>query len=402
MASRIKLGIVCDEVFNPDIVGGYGGFGWLTRAIVELFLHNPTLGVEIVPIVAGAPERTTPTTVHGTRGVFPYHGGHALKRVQSVWSLVREQVDLLLTVDYRPSYNFALKALPRTPSVMWIQDPRTPEDIIKCRSLQIPGQDGEEPYGADASGWGMSSFGVLHRWRARFRVRDLFAISAPSLSTKTGAAFGVEQPERILMLPYPVKPPSSLIVKSKEPTVLFLGRLDPVKRPWIYVEIARRFPKVVFLVAGTAHATGPGAWTPEHVPDNVVFLGHIDGAQKERVISESWVLINTSIHEAMPVSYIEALQAETPVIGCQDPDQIASRFGRFVGRWDGSGLDSVESFGTALQSLLDDRSSRGQLGRAGREWALATHTEQRFLTAFSRVAQAAGFDTQETLTSGAR
>jgi glycosyltransferase involved in cell wall biosynthesis len=49
-------------------------------------------------------------------------------------------------------------------------------------------------------------------------------------------------------------------------------------------------------------------------------VGHVDGLEKTEILSSSWALINTSIHEGLAVSFLEALQCETPLISSVDPD----------------------------------------------------------------------------------
>src|SRR5262249_7864598 len=146
--------------------------------------------------------------------------------------------------------------------------------------------------------------------------------------------------------------------KSPSPTAVFLGRLDPYKRPWIAVELARRFPEVTFLFLGQAHFSGAGSWEPVDLPPNVKLLGHTVGAEKEAALAAAWVLVNTSIHEGLAVSFLEALAWETPILSCQDSEGVSSRFGLYVGRWDGTGLESLPTFASALRRLLDSATLR--------------------------------------------
>ena len=49
------------------------------------------------------------------------------------------------------------------------------------------------------------------------------------------------------------------------------------------------------------------------MPPNVKLLGHLDGEQKFQFLSSAWVLVNTSIHEALATSFLDALVCETPL-----------------------------------------------------------------------------------------
>jgi glycosyltransferase involved in cell wall biosynthesis len=162
--------------------------------------------------------------------------------------------------------------------------------------------------------------------------------------------------------------------------------LDPIKRPWVFVELARRFPRVEFVLLGRPHFAGPGSWLPDRLPANVSVLGHVDGKAKRSALCASWLIVNTSIHESLPISFLEALHCGTPIVSCQDPEGVTSRFGRYVGRVDGSGLDALDAFAQGIAGLIDDDDVRLRLGAEGREWARENHTPERFLDAFSALA----------------
>ncbi len=126
------------------------------------------------------------------------------------------------------------------------------------------------------------------------------------------------------------------------------------------------------------------------LPPNVRLLGHIDGPEKLRVLSSACVLVNTSIHEGLPVSFLEALACETPLLACVDPGGLVSTFGVYAGRFDGSGLDALPSLAAGLERLLADADLRARLGQAGRRWVEATHSRERFLEAFRDLCARAG------------
>jgi glycosyltransferase involved in cell wall biosynthesis len=78
--------------------------------------------------------------------------------------------------------------------------------------------------------------------------------------------------------------------------------------------------------------------------------------EKSRILEESWALVNTSIREALPVSFLEALAHETPIISGLDPDGLTSRFGYLV---------ADDEYADGLRRMLADggRRERGMLGR---------------------------------------
>lgn len=385
--ARIKLGIVANEFFDRD-VGRMGGFGWAAARVARCFAEDPELGVDVVfltgevKVADAGGERI----VHGTRllgvdsGAFRY-----AMRVR------RARLDLLLLIDYRPGYQTAIRARPRTPVILWARDPRPPEDEARVSTLEIPGAPGIRPQGV--SPIDCTSFARIVRQARWWRRKVLVATTTPFLHAKVPGTYGIA-PREIFTLPNIIDVPSGPARKSASPTTVFLGRLDPYKRPWIAVELARLFPEVEFLFLGQTHFRGEGSWTPIDIPSNVRLLGHTDGAEKEAALAAAWVLVNTSIHEGLPVSFLEALACETPILSCQDPEDVASRFGVYVGRWNGTGLDGLPAFAGGLRRLLDSAPLRERLGAEGRRWVAATHNRSRFLEAFADLCRRAGLRPQ--------
>jgi glycosyltransferase involved in cell wall biosynthesis len=391
-----KLGIVANEFFDPAL-GRMGGFGWLAKESARILREDARQRVEPFYLTG---ELRGPSGVRETRS-----NGVPLIYSQTDWgeylkAIRAHKIDHLLTIDYRPDYDYALAALPQAPVVIWVQDPRPPEDIRKIDSLRIPNTCPTRPEGIQAIDCRPLQE-VLRRAGASGR-KVIFASPAPQLIEKMEGTYGVT-PSHLAFLPYGTDVDVNPIRKSPRPRVIFLGRLDPIKRPWVFLEVARSFPDAEFLVMGQSHFKGGGAWSPDDVPGNVRFLGHVDGAGKRHLLSSAWALLNTSIHEALPVSFLEALQFEVPVISCQNPEGIASRFGAYVGRWDGTGLDSVPAFVESLGRILGDARLRKRLGREGRRWVRENHGRDKFLSAFQSLlddARSEGFTNPVTASDG--
>lgn len=372
---RIKLGIVADEFFDPKI-GRMGGFGWAARQVARLFNEHPEHGVEVRFLSRTLHPNGDPSNVkiHNTTLITPEAG-----RLASVRRLRAEKFDLLLMIDYRPSYRFFAGALPRTPIIIWVRDPRPPEDMRKIDTLRIPGAEGERPQGINAID--CTSLGKITRASRLLRRPILFATPAPELADKISCTYGVTPPE-VFFLPNPVDLVPGTVRKSARPRVVFLARLDPVKRPWVFIKLAEQFPEVEFLLLGQSHFEGEGAWQPTDVPANVRLLGHVDGEEKRSILASAWALVNPSIQEGLAVSFLESLACETPIISCQNPGDVAARFGAYVGRFDGDGLDALPRFVEALHQLLRDTQTRLRLGEEGRAWVTETHSPSSFLQAF--------------------
>lgn len=379
MGKRLKLGVITDEFFDASL-GRLGGFGWAARRLGEIFNADPSLNVDLV-YVAGEHVATpgrSEAHVHGSRVILRQQS-----RLANVVAMQRENFDLLLSIDYNLGYSVYLRALPRTPAIVWVRDPRTPADAARIRAVRIPHASNDVPQGLMSHDG--RSLARIAREATVLRRRLLLATPTPLLVRKLEGAYGFE-PWAFHLLPNPVSVAPTDRAKSVRPTVAFLARLDPYKRPWLFAELAQHFPHVEFRFLGQSHFTGAGSFDASNLPPNVRLLGHVGEAEKQRLLCEAWVAINTSVHEGLAVSFLEALACETPLLSCVNTGYVVSRFGIYTGSFDGSGIESIDAFREGLQTLLGNAELRADLGARGRAWVESVHSVSGFVEHFRRLA----------------
>jgi glycosyltransferase involved in cell wall biosynthesis len=190
---------------------------------------------------------------------------------------------------------------------------------------------------------------------------DALFTTARSLNTKLQRKYGFESP--LAVLPTPIALPSGETSKAPTPTVCYVGRLDPRKRPQLFCALAESFPDVRFILIGRSNNP---KWDRElretygSLP-NLEFVGFIDQFRSEELwgwLSKSWIYVNTSTREGVPTAMLEALAHGCAVLSCLNPDDIARRFGTHV-------VD--DDFCGGLSALLNNQSWR-HLGEAGRQF----------------------------------
>ena len=383
-ARRLKLGILSGELFDPEVTG-IGGFGWAAKQVSRCFSSDPALGVDPVLVMAW----TVPPAQ--SAGHSTMHGAPVIWRVPRAIDHVRrlraERFDLLLAIDNLAAYRLCTWALPRTPVIYWMRDPWTPAIHATLATLRIPGDD-TRPRGIAPRS--LPSFRWDFRLSRGIGRRMLFASPARLVAARMQDSLGFTP--RMAHLPNIIDVPDGPegIPRTPRPSVVFVGRLDPVKRPWVAAAVASRMPEVDFHFLGRSHFSGPGSWQPGELPANLQLHGHVDGERKTHLIAGAWALLNTSIHEGLPVTFQEALACATPLVSCVDPDGVVSRFGVHLGEAPGDGLDLVPRAVDALRGLLSDAPLRERLGRDGRDWVTATHSRERFLAAFRDLCRDAG------------
>jgi glycosyltransferase involved in cell wall biosynthesis len=383
---RLKLGILGTELFKPGVTG-IGGFGYALKQVSQCFSQHPELGVDTVILMSRrvAAQHKTLDTLHGSR--ILWRSDNWWEHIQQVRA---EQFDLLLIIDNQSIFRLFYWAIPRVPLIFWIRDPwpQVPDKQL-ISTLRIPGQE-EQPRGIQSRD--MRTFQVDYHLSQLLGRKIVFAKAGKFVDGRFPGTYGFRPPQITYMpLPYIIDIGTADVEKASDPTVIVVGRLDPIKRPWVALALAERLPHVSFLFLGQNHFRGPGSWQPpDTLPANVKMLGHVDGEEKARLLSSAWLLLNTSIHEGLPITFIEALACQTPIVSCVNPDQVVSHFGMFVGEADGTGLQALPAFEEALRTLLNDAPRRRKLGQAGQIWARTTHNQANFLTQFHLLAQQAG------------
>jgi len=385
----MKLGIVANEFFDEKI-GRVGGFGWAARQVATFFNSRPDLDVDVVFLAAGIKNRTgaSYTRVHDTLFVFESTGAKYRETIRN------HAIDLVLTIDYRPRYRRVLGVLDQVPTIIWVRDPRPPGVVKRLSTLTIPGDDSARPQGINVID--CTSLAILTDPRLNGARSLMFATPARSLGRFVESTYNIPN-ATCIFLPNIVDVGREPVTKYRKPRVVFVGRLDPIKRPWLFVDLARRFPGAEFLMLGKSHFCGPGSWVPRTLPNNLRLLGHVDGKQKFQLLSSAWILVNTSIHESLPTSFLEALSFETPLLACTNQEEVVSRFGIFTGEFDGHGMQGIPWFVSGLQQLIEDNNLRVQLGQRGRQWVGRTHNGVQFLRAFDAISAGAGLRRAQTL-----
>lgn len=170
--------------------------------------------------------------------------------------------------------------------------------------------------------------------------------------------------------------------RVKENIIIFLGRIESVKRGWLFCEIAKQLPKYQFYVLGkTFRDDGKNSEIMNKYMDvpNLHFVGHVDGEEKIAFLKRAKILINTSIHEALPISFLEALSYGTVLVSNRNPENLTGKFGIHVGDVLGDGFDKVELYSNAVRQLMLNDSLRNELAVQAIEYVKKIHNVEDFV-----------------------
>jgi glycosyltransferase involved in cell wall biosynthesis len=284
--------------------------------------------------------------------------------------LLRDVPCLYHVVWYRPICPLGTKTLPDGTAC------QTPAGVVCYRNHCLPLRD-----------WFplMLQMKLWRRWRYVFNL-----VVANSEATRRHlVAEGIE-PVKVVWNGVPIQLPRSPL--SPPPTAVFAGRLIREKGVDVllhaFVKVAARIPEARLLVIGD----GPEKDTLGEligklglVP-NVSMPGHLSRSEMERHCARAWVQVAPS-RWAEPFGMVaaEAMMRGTAV--------VASNVGGLpeIVQHGDTGLlvppGDVDALAQALLQLLCNREVVEQMGRAGREIALARFSEASYVDRFVRFYQ---------------
>lgn len=318
----MRVCFVADEIFHW---GRYGGFGSLTRTIGQELVKK---GVEVFVIMPqSASEQRMIESLDGMTIV----GIPSKRRYFSLTTIFSSgpffklcQADIYHSEEPSVGTYLAIKAEPKKKHLVTFQDPR---DIVSLKTL-----------------WNLDFFGhrksLFRKWlqTSNYRIEDYFIKKSVHKANSLFCQAKFIIPKTALMydlktvpsfLPNPVRIPKEPERKAKEPTVCFLARLDKVKQPELFFKIATHFPYVKFIIAGTAHNKERNLHLSK-ISKNISNLecrGFVDEKTKSDILRKSWVYVNTSIRECLPVAFLEAAAHKCAILSSENPDDFAMNFG---------------------------------------------------------------------------
>ena len=304
--------LLCIEFFGDSI---YGGFGRATRFIGrELARRGITVSV-VVP--RRSPERPDEYTLDGmtVHQVAPVRIDRALRLLRSLRADVYHSQDTSLLTA------LAQWASPQSAHVITFRDPMDHVDWhIETAYAGMP----------RAGWWSYRQFIsnplVVHA----VRRADARYGAATFIGHKTQAMYRLH--DTPALLPSPVDVPDAKVPKATHPTICWVGRWEGRKRVEQFFDLAAANPQVACIAMGGARDVQRDAALRARYGTlpNVQMPGVLDQFTDpawSRVMHESWILVNTSLREGLPTTFIEAAAHGTAILSVTDPDGFATRFG---------------------------------------------------------------------------
>jgi glycosyltransferase involved in cell wall biosynthesis len=176
-------------------------------------------------------------------------------------------------------------------------------------------------------------------------------------------------------------------VEKESKTILFAGRLDPVKRPLLVADMAAQLTRLRpakdfrFVVVGD----GPEREALQRrirrlgVEPLVELRGQVEDIP--RVLRDAAVVVIPSQAEGIPLIALEAFAMERPVVSSR-VGAAAEVVRQHTGVLIETGGDEAARFARALDELLEAPGRRREMGRAGRRLVEVEYTRERARAAY--------------------
>jgi len=349
----MRVCLICTEFFGW---GASGGFGYAARVLGRELVKR---GVEVCAVVPRP---------RGVKEIGPNLDGvqiYSFPRASLLNSgkLYRHcDADIYLSIQASSATYIAWKTMPDRKHIINFQDPRDRDDWKV-----------EFSHASHGRLQMLLTYLYYENFFTRSAVRHSDGLYCPAkyligkARDKYGLAFDPG------FLPTPVSVPDA-VQKSDRPTVCFLGRLDKIKRPAIFLDLARRYPSVTFKTIG-------GAVNQEYERNlraayadlsNIEWVGFIDQFTSSGVsdhLSKSWILVNTSAKEGLPNTFIEGAAHRCAILGAFNPDGFTSEFGYYV---------TNDDYEKGLNFLLENDRWK-ERGRLGYEYVLENYESGRVI-----------------------
>jgi glycosyltransferase involved in cell wall biosynthesis len=147
-------------------------------------------------------------------------------------------------------------------------------------------------------------------------------------------------------------PDSTLPLGERDISVLWVSNIQQLKRPEVFLELARRLPTFPASMVGGAQPKTRHLFERVRIAasrvSNVTFHGPLPYRATQRLFDRARVFVNTSEIEGFPNTFLQAWARGIPVVSFFDPDGVVQREGL------GHAVASVEEMAAAVQRLAVD------------------------------------------------
>ncbi|MBR1915792.1 MAG: glycosyltransferase [Alphaproteobacteria bacterium] len=363
---KIKVGLLIDEFFGGAGTA-FGGYGFLARKYIAKYIPDDDIQVDVLL-------GKSKYKFWGQKWHVDDVDLYRLPRQKYLAErfLKKKNYDVYLSIELTSDFVLKHETDPNKRLILWIQDPRPKYEWEEIETVKLF---------KEFNYYDQRIYDFVHNLNKQKRIK--FISQGHFLNQKAIDLYHLPAKTPIQYMPNPVEIDKDFDPKTypKKNNIIFLGRIESVKRGWLFCEIAKRLPEYDFYMLGqTFREKSKNSEIMKKYQNisNLHFAGHVDGKEKKQFLKEAKILINTSIHEALPISFLEALSYGVVLVSNRNPEDLTSKFGIWTGQINGDGFDKVDLYVDAIKKLMKNEKMRQKLSKAGRTYVQKIHNIERF------------------------
>lgn len=373
LQKQVKVGLIIDEFFGGAGTA-FGGYGFLARNYIAKYIPNTDIKVDVL---LGRGKHLLFAEKYHVDNVDLYKLPKSALAAQ-LW-LKKQNYDVYLSIELTSNYILKNEKNSNKNLILWIQDPRPKYEWDEIETVKLF---------TETNYYNQKIYDLVHDWNEQGHVK--FISQGYFLNQKAIDLYNLPADTPIQYLPNPIEIDKNFNVQTypKKDNIIFLGRIESVKRGWLFCEIAKNMPEYNFYVLGQTFrekSKNESIMAKYQNIPNLHFAGHVDGEEKAKYLKDAKILVNTSIHEALPISFLEALSYGTCLVSNRNPENLTSKFGIWTGQINGDGFDKINLYINAIKTLMTDDKLRSQYAAQGRAYIEKVHNVNNFVRDLCRV-----------------
>ncbi len=367
ISKKIKVALLIDEFFGGAGTA-FGGYGFLARRYICKYIPDEDIQIDVL-LGKGKKYFTAKKYHEDTVDLYRL----PRKKLFSRFWLKKQSYDLYLSIELVSDWVLRNEPDKHKKLLLWIQDPRPMYEWDEINTVTLF---------PESCYYKQNIYDLVHQWAEEGRVS--FISQGYFLNSKARDLYCLAKETEIKYLPNPIEIDETFNVATyaKQNKIIFLGRIESVKRGWLFCEIAERMPEYEFYILGQSFREkdkNSAIMAKYAAIPNLHFVGHVDGIEKEQYLKDAKILINTSIHEALPISFLEALSYGTLLVSNRNPEDLTAKFGIWVGDVLGDGFDKVDLYTAAVKKILENEPLRRELSKKAVEYVKERHNVPDFV-----------------------
>jgi glycosyltransferase involved in cell wall biosynthesis len=165
--------------------------------------------------------------------------------------------------------------------------------------------------------------------------------------------------------------------------VLWVGTIREIKRPELFIDLARRCPHYQFRLVGGGVRDEGGLFDrisrEAAALPNLELTGFVPFVDVEQCFDDGSLLVNTSTSEGFPNTFLQAWSRGMPTVSFFDPDV------RWKEHTVGEIVGSLDDMAQCVQSLMSDEERWRRASSLCREYFAVHHSVDRAVDAYEAV-----------------